>query len=465
MDPARFPEDQEDPSVPPTPAHRQRARRRVAPHLACSLIACTAFTAALAATPALRPSPSHPPPAHHDELPQVDDLATLVDMAWARSPQARQLEGQGLEARTQADSARGWFPGAPSVTVGQRTGERPGQRALREQEVALAAPLWSPRQRAASQQAADSSQAAVDAATLTLRLELTRQVRERIDALSLGGLMVRQAQSHAEALARLEAEVRQRVAAGDLARVDALLVRQEALAALSEVRRARLAVLEAEHAFHVLVGEVRPAPQAARMGLPDPSRLSDADLQRLLETAHEVVVAHPRLRAAEAARQQQAHRVSWLAQSSRSPWELGLAHRREQDGDARRTNASWGLSLKVPLADEPLQRQTLAVAQTAADVAAAEVRRTHDVLVSDLLEAVQAVRHQRALLADARESTEAAQARADLIRRAHALGEVSLAERLRAEQALQAATLRVTQQDMLLAQAQARLQFAQGAQP
>jgi hypothetical protein len=38
----------------------------------------------------------------HGDLPVVAELATLVDMAWARSTQARQLEGQGLEARTQA---------------------------------------------------------------------------------------------------------------------------------------------------------------------------------------------------------------------------------------------------------------------------------------------------------------------------------------------------------------------------
>lgn len=403
---------------------------------------------------------SGPPsdPGAHDNLPVIEDLATLVDMAWARSPQARQLEGQGLEARTQAEAARNWFPAAPSVTLGQRTGDR----SLREQELALSAPLWSVRQRQASQRAAEGSQAAADAATLALRLDLTRQVRERIDALNLGALKVQLNQAHAEALERLEAEVLRRVAAGDLARVDALLVRQEVLAARGEVRQAQLERLEAEHAFHILAGEVRPAAGATGLRAPAPD---DAGLIKLLSAPREAVAAHPRLLAAQAASEQQRRRVAWLASTARAPWELGVAHRREQDGEPRRTTRSWGLSLTVPLADEPVQRQALAVAQTAAEVAEAEVRRTHDVLESDLLEAVQAVRHQRALLAGAQAARQAAEERAELIRRAQTLGEVGLAERLRAEQALQAAALRLTQQDMLLAQALARLQFAQGAQP
>lgn len=398
----------------------------------------------------------------HGDLPVVTEMATLVDMAWVRSTQARQLEGQGLEARTQAEASQRWFPGAPSVTLGQRSGDRPGQRALREQEVTLAAPLWSLRQRAASQAAADSSLVAVDAATRTLRLELTRQVREHVDALALGALRVEQAQAHADALARLEAEVVQRVAAGELARADALLMRQEALAARSDVRQARLSLLEAEHAFHVLVGEVRPALPAQALHGNDPD---DAQLQRLLGSAREAVSEHPRLLAAQAARVQQGKRVAWLTEASRTPWEVAVGHRREQEADVRRTQSSWGVSLKVPLSDEPAQRQVLAAAQTAADVADAEVRRTHDVLESDLLEAVHAVRQQRGLCADASESVQLAAERVALMRKAQALGELGLAERLRAEQALQAARLRLTQHQMLLAQAMARLQFAQGIQP
>jgi outer membrane protein TolC len=388
-------------------------------------------------------------------------LPALVDLAWARSPQARQLEGDLAQASALSDNARAWFPGSPTLSFGQRSGERPGQRDLSEQDIALSAPLWAVGQRSALAQSADLQQQAAQAALAAGRLALAQQVQDQVDALMMAQLTATQAQARVDALIALERDVQRRVAAGELARTDALLMRQEVLAAQGDIRQARLTLIEAEHRFHVLVGEVRPelAP------LPAPLHTADAELTRLMQSLHEAVEGHPRLLAARAALAQQQARQQVVQASGRLPLALGLSHRRERDADASRTNTSWGVSLSVPLFQEPGQARQLIAAQTEVDVAQTELSRTHDILANDLREAIQSLQHQRALLADAREAQDAARQRADLIRTSHRLGESSLADRLRAEQALHNMDSLLAQRQALVTQAQARLHFARGVQP
>lgn len=407
------------------------------------------------------PSSPSPGPGAHGDLPTVRGLPALVDLAWARSPQARQLEGDLALASGLSDNARAWFPGSPTLSIGQRSGERPGQRDLSEQDIALSAPLWAVGQRSALAQSADLQQQAAQAALAAWRLALAQQVQDQADALTMAQMVATQAQAHVDARMTLERDVLRRVAAGELARTDALLMRQEVLATQGELRQARLALIEAEHRFHVLVGEVRPelAPMAAT------PRTSDAELFRLMQSLHEAVADHPRLLAARTALAQQQARHQVAQASGRSPLELGLSHRRERDADASRSNTSWGVSLRVPLFHEPGQARQLIAAQTEVDVAQTELRRTHDILENDLREAIQSLQHQRALLADAHEAQDAARQRADLIRTSYRLGESSLADRLRAEQALHNMDSLLAQRQALVTQAQARLHFAQGVQP
>ena len=432
--------------------------RRLAPGLlALALMApCVAQTAAPAS-----PSSLSPGPVAHGDLPTVSGLPALVDLAWARSPQARQLEGDLASASGLSDNARAWFPGSPTLSLGQRSGERPGQRDLSEQDIALSAPLWAVGQRSALALSADLQQQAAQAALAAWRLALAQQVQEHVDALTMAQLTATQAQARVDALITLERDVQRRVAAGDLARTDALLMRQEVLSTQGEVRQARLALIEAEHRFHVLVGEVRPELPS----MPPSSGTADAELTRLMQSLHEAVDQHPRLLAARTALAQQQARHQVVQASGRSPLELGLSHRRERDADASRTNTSWGVSLRVPLFQEPGQARQLIAAQTEVDVAQTELRRTHDILENDLREAIQSLQHQRALLAEAREAQDAARQRADLIRTSHRLGESSLADRLRAEQALHNMDSLLAQRQALVTQAQARLHFAQGVQP
>ena len=408
--------------------------------------------------PATSPSPG---PGAHGALPTVRGLPALVDLAWARSPQARQLEGDLASASGLSDNARAWFPGSPTLSLGQRSGERPGQRDLSEQDIALSAPLWAVGQRSALSQSADLQQQAAQAALAAWRLALAQQVQEHVDALTMAQLTSTQAQARVDALITLERDTQRRVAAGELARTDALLMRQEVLAAQGEVRQARLTLIEAEHRFHVLVGEVQPE----LVPLPASRHTSDAELTRLMQSLHEAVAGHPRLLAARNALAQQQARHQVVQASGRSPLELGLSHRRERDADASRTNTSWGVSLRVPLFQEPGQASQLIDAQTGVDVAQTELGRIHDILENDLREAIQSLKHQRALLADAREAQGAARERADLIRTSHRLGESSLADRLRAEQALHNMDSLLAQRQALVTQAQARLHFAQGVQP
>lgn len=407
------------------------------------------------------------PQADHSALPEVGDLATLTEMAWARSPHTRQIQGQQQQAQAQADASKHWFAGAPSVTLGQRTGDRPGQRTLREQEIALQAPLWSSARRTAAQGASEAALSAAQADLPAWRLELAHQVRERIAALTLATLKVRHAQSYALSMRQLEDDVTRRVKAGDMATADALLMRQDVLRADTEARQAQLALIEAGYAFRALVGEVRPAlslTDSAPADLSD-TPLSDTQLSDLRARVHDIVQQHPRVRSAQAAAAHLTRQHELQLASAAAPWELGLQHRRDQDAQASRTTTSWGVNIKIPLADDPLQHQSAVAARVAADVAAAQADRVQDLLERDLLQAIQSVEHLQMVHVHTQAMAEAARQRAELIRKAYALGEMGLPERLKAEQALTSAALRVTEQRVLLAQARARLQYAQGAQP
>lgn len=429
---------------------RMRAWRLLTPALLC------VFSPAQAGAQALLV-----PPTDHTTLPTVSDMATMVDMAWARSPRARQIQGMQLEAQSQSDLATRWFPGAPSLTLGQRSGDRPGQRSLREQEVAIQAPLWSSGRRAATSEVSQVAMSAAHADLLAWRLDLSYQVRERIEALNLATVSLQHAQAHADNMRQLDGDVARRVKAGDMATVDALLMRQDVLNADSAVSQARLALIEAEHAFHVLVGEVRPVLNPHTV----PANLSDAQLDELQAKVHDRVLQHPRLMAAQAEAAHQSKRHALQADAVRMPWEVGVMYRRDQEAQGNRALTSWGLNLKLPLTDDPALRQAAMAARTAADVADAEAQRAHDLLESDLLEAIPRVRHQQAMHAQARAMADAARSRLDLIRKAYALGEMGLSDRLKAEVASAAAALRVTEQGVLLAQASAQLQYALGEQP
>lgn len=432
-------------------------RRRLATCLGVPALLCLL-------APVAQAQPDHPLPDHLTQpavvlAPAVDSLEALVELAWRRSTQTMALLGQQQVAEAAAQQGRSWLAGAPSVVLGQRSGQRPEQRDLREQELALQLPLASHERRAAQLEAAKASQAAHQAQLTRWRLDLSHQVLERVLALRLASLKVEQAQAQRQALERLAQEVHKRVSAGDLAPLDALLIRQDTVAAEARLRQAQLDQLEAQRELQQWVGPVRLSPTLEALAVQGGAR-DDWPTH-----APDVVDRHPRLLAAAAAAQASSAALRLQAAMGRSPWELELQHRWDQEGQVRRTATSWGLNLKIPLANEPSQRQSIAQAQSQVELAQQELRLTREQLALQWREALEGVQHAQAMQAQAQSLAEVSTERLALIRKAFELGEMSLSERLRAELMAASAAIELAEQTTRLAQARARLQHAQGMQP
>ena len=192
------------------------------------------------ASPALASSaPASPSPAQSAPTP----LSGLVDRAWLISRGAERSGARGAQIDARALAARALFAGAPVVGLGVRSDlpgwvrlpgtETSALRGQAEVEPGIAVPLWLPGQRDALQQVLDQERLGLAAADRVRRLELAGQVREAAWAVVMArGQWQVQAARERAALA-LEADVRRRVDAGDLAPADLMMARAERLTAVT----------------------------------------------------------------------------------------------------------------------------------------------------------------------------------------------------------------------------------------
>lgn len=389
-------------------------------------------------------------------------LKDLIERAWARSPHARRLEGAQAQAGQGADLARRWFPGAPSLALSHQDDRTGRDLGYREQELGLLTPLWLPGQRQAAWQAAEADLDHARLAAEALKLDLAGQVREAWWTAVLAGQSVDVAWQGVQAMQALEQDVQRRVDAGELARSDALMVRQERLAADSAWREARLGHAEAMRRLQALTGVAHvpalPAHEQDRGG----SAPGDAPLESHWQ---ERIEQHPAMRAALAAVEQGRRRLHQLESATRAAPQVGV-HLRWERADARQPRErALGLSLNVPLGSDPPSVLAVGAARTGLAEAQAQASQLQESLRLALQEAREALQAREAMAAHAADMAQTAAERLRLVRRAYELGEQGLPDRLRAEATAQQAQARLVRDRALLAQAHDRWMQAQGWMP
>ena len=330
------------------------------------------------------------------------------------------LEAQREEISAGQVAAQGFTAGAPVLGLAQRrdrrgTGNEPGSNAGRETELSLEAPLWRPGQRSARQALALAAGTDLDAQIAHARLSLAGEVRERLWEVVAVREALTEAQSHLEQLETLATEVTRRVAAGDLARTDAMAVQQEVLAARAELGLAQVRLQEQVLRYRNLTGQEPIATPVDEVAGSNP------------------VVPHPRLQASRTGLQQ-AQAMLGLVQASRSePWTLGVSLRSERDSGATAATRSVGLSVQIPLGSVERNRPQVAAASTRIAGAAAEVAQAQATLADEIALARLQLDQARESLALSAARTTLAREHAGLIDKAFRLGERPLAERLRAQ--------------------------------
>ncbi|MDE2400982.1 MAG: TolC family protein, partial [Burkholderiales bacterium] len=295
-------------------------------------------------------------------------LTQALDAAWARSPQAVALSARQAEAQAGLDLARGLTPGPASVSLNHLNDRLNQNTGRREWEVELATPLWLPGQRSARESLAEKAAIELDARNASLKLQLAAEVREawwRVAAARDAAALAHQRLDTAQAL---EGNVLRRYKTGDLARVDANLVKTERLAAQAEVLDADSGLQQATQAYRMLTGVDAPAALPA-----EPAQ------------AQNVEASHPQLRALQAITEVAQGRLALVDASQRDAPELAVRWTNQRSDGMAPYGQAVGVKLTIPISSGARVRQDGAaaraeLAQAEAELVLAQTRTQQEVL-------------------------------------------------------------------------------------
>ncbi|RJG03509.1 TolC family protein [Noviherbaspirillum sedimenti] len=375
------------------------------------------------------------------------DLKTAVNAAWQRSPQARTLEARRDEMLAGREAAQTWIAGSPSIGLSQRSDRWTDQNGVRETEVSLSAPIWLPGQKSARQALAQTGSEDLEAQIANARLALAGEVRERLWAVAAARENLTEVQNQQRYLEAIAGDVMRRVKAGDLARTDGMLARQEVLAAKAAALSAQAKVQEELARYRTLTGQ-------SEIPTPQPEPVGKASQE-----------SHSRILATRAALESAQASLDVVNRTRSDPPTIGVSMRRERDRPANPASHSVSIGVQIPIGTAARNRPLETAARTKIETATAEVAQAEATVRAD-------VELARQHLAAAEQALDAASMRAaltrehtQLIEKAFRLGERGLAELLRSQALSHEAEVGERQQRVAVGLAHARLNQALGIMP
>lgn len=381
-----------------------------------------------------------PVPAAAQRASLVDHLERALDL----DATFRSLFSQRDAMAARRALARSLIPGSPIVGGDFRSDARRGPRDAAELNLDVAAPVWLSGQRSAYSDTVRTGVADLEARLLLRRLEVAGLLRDAWWSAASAGRDVRVARDRLTTSRDIARDVQRRVELGDIPYTDALLARNETLAAELGLAQSEATLAGARAAYRVLTGgadpDLPPEPPAAR------------------------VRVHPALLAADtgvAAAEAQARLV---AATPRDNPELGVFGR----NDAGRVNdlgVSMGLRLRVPLATDARNVPRVAAAQADVTRAVAERALRRRVLAAEMDASRVQLGAAEEAARIARQRLSVANQQLDLGRRAFNQGETGLFELYRIRQLQLEAASTQAQADVTLGRARSRLNQALGAVP
>jgi outer membrane protein TolC len=334
----------------------------------------------------------------------------------------------------------------PALELGVLRNQQRPLGASRETELGLAVPVWLPGLRAARQGQVEAEVSAAAANAAAARLRVAGQVREAAAELALQRADVAAAEAQSRELDTLAQDVTRRVAAGDLARADALAAQAERLAALGALAQARRGLQAAQAHWQALTG------------------LAEAPVLNELPPGATEATAHPTLQAAEHRVALARERIQVTRLSRRDAPELLLKARQESTPGEPRIHGV-GLALRLPLGTAGRNEPLMAAALAEAELAEASLRELQQQLQADQATARHAEASARQQALDEAERARLLRERAELINKSFRAGETALPDMLRAVTAAAQAEAAAARAHAARAQAASRLQQALGNLP
>lgn len=375
------------------------------------------------------------------------NLAEALDQVWQRALTARVAEARQTEIVASRAVADSLLAAPPALSISQRDDRFNRNRGLREHELELALPLWLPGQREARRILAEREGSDSEAALAAARLALAGELRSAVWALTSAQAeseIVRRRLALAEQLA---ADVARREAAGDLARTDLLLAREEMLAAKAALAESNSRERQAFERYRLLTGSETL-----------PTRIDE-------EIAPAAAESHPRRRLAEAAAERARAEMQFARENRRDSPELTIGWQQTREDSAAKDQHSLRFRIRIPFASEARNAPRIAAANSSIIRAEAEYRQVMAEVDGERREAASRLDDtQLALQASDLRATLAAE-RLHHLERAFALGELSLSDLVRVRGAANEARLEATRARLAHAAARARFNQAQGILP
>lgn len=335
--------------------------------------------------------------------------------------------------------------GSPALGGAARTGTRgPGQ--VREFDLEIAAPIWLPGQRGALRDTISATIVALDRQIAARQLEVIGLLRERWWEASQAR---RDAQVQRDRLATardIARDVSRRAELGDVAETEALLGRNEVLAAQLEVARADAAFEAISATYFALTGQ----------------RVPDLRAERAIPSAR--AADHPILRAAEASVAAAEAEVRLVAATVRDNPEIGL-YGRHSRGDVSELGESVGVRFRLPLATEARNAPRRAAAQAGLTAATAALTAQRRIIAVQVRAAEAQLRAAEGQQRVARDRLGIANRQLNSAQRAFRAGEVALFDLYRVRQLQLEAATASGRAEVEVGRARSRLNQAIGATP
>lgn len=342
-------------------------------------------------------------------------LSGVLQIAFERNPQQPMLAaGQvGVEARDKHASAA--LPAAPAISLNHQNDIIGSGRNLREWGAAVEIPVWLPGQKAARAAVAREAREGLDAGRQGMLLETAGRLRDTFWDVAMNNNAVELARLRLESAQALEKDVARRQQAGELAKTDVMLARNETLQAQSALLRAEAELRHAEHRYWMLTG-------LQRM----PSNADEAQAQEAQADDHHPLLAASARRIALAQEERNLTRVE-----RRENPQLMLNARHERGAFDSAYDSSVGVAVRIPLDAEVRSAPLLA----RAEMELAQAMTDHEQRRLELLTAMHEAEHNlevtRGELTVVEEQNTLAQDNLRLARKAFSLGETDLVHLMR----------------------------------
>jgi len=360
-------------------------------------------------------------------------LVRHLDMAVAVDAQSRALSAQGAAVASRYATANSFTPGSPYVGGEQRNNVKGNLRNFSETELTAGLPLWLPGQRDAYESTVTTGVRELDERLALRRLEVAGLLRDAWWNAQRAFREVEVARTRVTMAREIGKDMIRRVELGDAAQTDALLAKNETLAAETELAQAEGAEKVARVNYAALTGGTPP--------------------DGVLETVQPAgdIEDHPALRTPRAALLRAESQARLIEATPIDNPDVGVFGRQEHSDqysdlfadpinplgppiNQRTDSTTVGVRLRVPL-PTPGRNEPRA-AEAAAEIARtrAEYERARRFVLAEIKASRAALAAAQKAVSTANQRLTVANEQFELSRKAYALGELSAFDLYRVRQ-------------------------------